>query len=229
MAALLAVCLPVALQARVFRRWGGGARGGGAAGISGKTVYQAALLSNGQKVDVSVVACDNEMDGVRRSLRGQNAHGRSAFGDELGIGEMTRGGRSVRFAVLSPGGSAAPAVAIAVERPASERRAAVSEGRHEARGIPLYPGSRVTRSMLNQDTRTAFETVTAAAAPAEVMAFYESSLRRLGWERPFPAGADAGGIAFYARGADVCCVQTRRGDSDGETQVTLLHKQGALK
>jgi hypothetical protein len=184
---------------------------------------------NGHKVDVDVRACETDLDGIRQAWGRPGAAGRFVAGDGLGIGETTRDGRPVRFVALSPRGDAAPAVAVPVERSEAGRAAAASGGRHEIPGIPLYPGSRVTTSMLNQDTRTAFELVAAPGAPAEVMAFYETSLRRLGWEQPFPGGGEAGRVAVFAKGADLCCVQTRSGSSDGETKVSLLHKQGALK
>ena len=106
----------------------------------------------------------------------------------------------------------------------------LAEPRHGMPDVPLYPGSRVTRFMRNQDTRTALETAMTSASPSAVAAFYATTLKRAGWGLPLPPrGDDEGGLWLFVKGQDVCCVQAQRTDSDSETRVTLLHKRGALE
>jgi hypothetical protein len=231
---VLAACLPAAvLQARVFRS------GGGSPGRTmfkaedfGKRLYRTVMRLNGGKAEVNVVSCREGLEGVRQSvLAGQGMATRFAAGESLGIGEIAGMGRNVRLLAIAPGDADTDGMVVTVER-AQESTSSRQPLplKHELLEMPLIPGGQVTGFMKNEDTRVSWETVTAPASPAQIAAYYETNLKQAGWTPVSPSRpSDEGGMLFFVKEGDLCCVRVRRLDSDGETQVALLHKQGALK
>ena len=233
LALILGVCLPVpVLQARVFQRLGWGTSGSlFNVEAFGKKLYQTVMNVNGARADVTVAMCDGGMDGVRQSLAASAGKPmRFSSGPGIGVGEITGAGRTVRLIALAPAGSTSPGLIVAVEQADGERHAAHStQLQHGIPEVPLFPGSRVSSFMRNEDTRVAWEVALSPVLPEGIMAFYRSTLKQAGWEQPFSVGAsESGGMLLFMKGRDVCCIQTQRTDSDSETRVTLLHKRGAL-
>jgi hypothetical protein len=230
----LAVFLPaLLLQARVFRSggWGPG-RTVFMAGEFGKRLYRTVMQINGDQAEVSVVLCREGMEAVGGSvMAGQGVSARFAASETLGMGEITGMGRQVRLVAIAPDAAKADVVLVAVEQ--TQRGPSASRGlplKHGLLDLPPLPGGQVTAFLKNEDTRVAWETVTTESSPASVASFYEANLKQAGWTPvlPYTPSAD-GGMLCCVRGGDICCVRVRRTDSDGETQVALLHKQGALK
>ncbi len=231
---ILAICLPATLlQARVSRFMG---RTSGhsvfAAEEFGKRLYKTLMRINGGQADVSVVSLREGLDDLRRRvLSSQGDSVRFEAGETLGLGEITGMGKKVRLLALVPGGNPATGVMVVTEQAQAETAAGRSRVlNHELKELPAPSGSRVTGYMKNEDTRVGWETLIAPAQIADVVAYYETALKQAGWTSVMPSRPGAGdGIFFFMRGADICCVQVKRADSDGETRVALLHKQGALK
>jgi hypothetical protein len=198
----------------------------------GKRLYQTLMRINGGQVEVSVVSFRQGLDDLRRRvLSSQGDTLRFEAGETLGLGEITGRGRKVRLVALVPGGNPDSGVMVVTEQAQADREA----GRklvlkHELNELPVPSGSQVTGYMKNEDTRVAWETLSAPASVSGVVAYYQAALKQAGWKSVMPSRApDGGGVFCFMRGADICCVQVKRADSDGETQVALLHKQGALK
>lgn len=231
---ILAVCLPASLlQARVSR-FLGGVQGPSVfvAEEFGKRLYQTLMRINGGQAEVSVVSFREGMDDLRRRvLSSQGGSVRFEAGETMGLGEITGMGKKVRVLALVPGGNPAAGVMVVTEQAQAEN----GTGRplvlkHNLKELPAPSGSQVTGYMKNEDTRVGWETLIAPAPVADVVAYYETALKQAGWKSIMPSRApDSGGVFCFMRGADICCVQVKRADLDGETQVALLHKQGALK
>lgn len=196
----------------------------------GRCIYKAVMLINGGKADVNVVACDPGVEDVRAAFVKDERDGTGRYyrGESLGLGMARRDGTTVGVVTLRPE-ARSQALMVAVSQTDGERLVSKSsEGRHLIESVPVPSGARVHSSLRNLDTRTEFEAVSVRMSPDAVRAYYDAGMARGGWSRVFPASRD-GGVQVYVKGTSVCCVGIGPADLDGDTAVTLLHKQGAVK
>lgn len=196
----------------------------------GRCIYQAVMLINGGRADVSVIACAGGEESVREAFKAEEKAGTGHYfpGDSLGVGKATRGGSTLSLVTLKPVPQA-PALMVAVAQSDSERRASKpAEVRHQIDEVPVPSGTRVLSCLKNLDTRTALERLSIRMPAEGVRGFYDAFMARNGWSRLVHASRD-GGLQVYVKGANVCCLGISAADSDGESSVTLLHKQGAVK
>jgi hypothetical protein len=215
LAAMLLVLLPaVAMQARVFRLTGGA---GGGTGFEvkalGQRAYRTSMRINGGQAEVSVLACREGNEGIRQMLESNRSSARNTA------------------CVFAPGEEGEVGLMVVVEQkdatPGLLRRV---PARHEMRDVPLLPGSRVTSFMRNEQSLTTLETASSAVSLRGAVSFYQGTMKQAGWSQMFPVSdPDQDVLLCFVRGGDICLVQVGPLNSDGETQLTLLHKQGALK
>jgi hypothetical protein len=220
----------VLVQASVFQTGGREAGNLFTPSTFGRCLYQAVMLINGGRADVSVVACEAGEEAIRDAFRIEEKRGTGRYfpGDSLGLGKAAREGQTLGLVTLKPL-SRAPSLMVAVSQSDGEVRAARSaRGIHRIDEVPIPSGSRVLSSLKNLDTRTDLETLSIRMPAEGVRAFYDAGMLRNGWSRLFPAARE-GEMLVYVKGANVCCLGISAADLDGDTRVTLLHKQGAVK
>lgn len=226
MAAALLLLAAIAGQARVFQRLGGTGATLFRAEVVGRLVYETIMQVNGGEAAVTVASCDRSVAALRASL-GAGGSTRYRAGDGFGVGRLEGGGRTASILALTPGREDR-ALVVAVEQSDAEheqsRHPAQAEG---ATGIAGLPGSVLTCTLRNNDTRTALETRRAAVAPSAAVAYYDTTLRRSGWTNLLPKSLGDGGMMVYVKESDVCCVRVGPADSRGECLVTVVRKPGA--
>lgn len=224
----LAIPAPV-MQARVFSVAGGGGGDLFQPGSFGPQVYAAAMQINGARADVSVVACEGGVASIREAFAtlSPGGQGRYQQGETLGCGVASKAGNTVRLVTLAPD-SGGRVLMVAVTQTDSESRAApAAMVRHVLGDVPVPPGATVLSTMQNGDTRTTLERVSARQPREGLLRFYEGAMPRGGWVR-VSRPATGEGLLVFVKGSDLCCIRVGAEDSNGESQVTLLHKPGAV-
>lgn len=174
----------------------------------GRLIYKTLMEINGGKAEVNVVACEGDLTPLRAIM--------SAHADP-----------SLRFVAIQPGAEK-PALLVTVLQSQAERDASQSSyARHRLVDVPV-PQDGIVRSTMNSgDTRTTFERISSRMARVDVVRFIEQGLERNGWKKQVGAGEESG-FLVYIKGSDICLVLVKAKESDGETSITLLHKQGAV-
>lgn len=229
MVVLIAAACPVPmLYARVFQ-------GGGSAGdvfdplMLGRRIYQAVMQINGGRAEVTVVSCEGGTASVRAAVQAvkEDPSARYVAGEDVGFGKASANGRQVRLMTLTTGAESKTLMVSVGQSDADAKASCNPDIRHQIDDVPVPAEARVLSFMKNLDTRTALEQL-AIRMPAErARRYFESVMPRGGWTPMFRASGDDG-LVVFVKGADVCCVRIRSSDSDGESSVTLLHKQGAV-
>lgn len=234
----MAVLLPVlfgvglsalVLQARVYQT--SGAVGGDLFNPSsfGRQVYRTVMTINGGRADVSVVDCAGGDASVRTACNAlPPGAARYMVGESLGLGKAVRDGKEVRLLTLSPGPGARMLLVTVTQSDSAARDSATPPLRHQLEDVPVPPDATVLSYMKNADTRTAMERLSVRMPGEGARLYFEGAMARAGWTRVSGAAGE-NGMAFYMKGADVCCVRVSVADSDGESRVTLLHKRGAVE
>jgi hypothetical protein len=171
----------------------------------GRVIYKTLMEINGGKADVSVVACENGMTSLQAAL-------------------MAHHDPTLRVVALSTG-EEKPVLLVTVAQALAEKEA--SQARHRLADVPVPSDGVVLGTMKSADTRTTFERLSSRMGKEEAIRFYEQSMERTGWSRLTGAG-EGGGFLFYVKGVDICVVLVAIQESNGETGITLLHKQGAV-
>jgi len=217
------------LQARVYQT--SGAMGGDLFNPSslGKQVYRTAMTINGGRADVSVVDCAGGEASIR-TVCGDMPAGSARYvaGESLGLGKAVRDGQVVRLVTLSPGLGSRTLLVTVAQSDSAVRASAVPPLRHQLEDVPVPPDATVLSYMKNDDTRTAMERLSVRMSGEGARRYFEGAMTRAGWARVAGTAGESG-VAFYMKGADVCCVRVVVADSDGESRVTLLHKRGAVE
>jgi len=174
----------------------------------GRLVYKTVMEINGAKADVSVVGCDDGLSSVQAALsRPQDP----------------------RLRVLAlRADPERPALLFTVIQSSKEQINSPSrQVRHRLGEVPVPSDGIVHGSLKNADTRTTFEYLTSNMGKADVIHFYELAMAQYGWAKR-GGSPDGSSLLFYVKGTDVCVVVVCTQESNGETGITLLHKQGAL-
>ncbi|MEI8139479.1 MAG: hypothetical protein WCI03_06390 [bacterium] len=171
----------------------------------GKLIYKTLMEINGEKADVSVVACENGLTSLKAVLKVHHDP-------------------TLRVVALSTG-EEKPVLLVTVAQALAEKEA--SQARHRLADVPVPSDGVVLGTMRSADTRTTFERLAYRMGKEEAIRFYEQSMERTGWSKLMGAG-EGGGFLFYVKGADICVVLVAIQESNGETGITLLHKQGAV-
>ena len=174
----------------------------------GRLIYKTLMELNGGKAEVSVVAC--------------------ADGPALVEAAAAAPRDPTLQAVALSAGEDKPALLVTVVQSPSEKAAShPSRARHRLGDVPLPSDGVVLGTIKSVDTRTTLERLASRQGAAEVERFFERAMGQAGWSRLVEA-AGGSGFQFYVKGADVCVVLVTTQESNGETGITLLHKQGAV-
>ena len=152
---------------------------------------------------------------------------RYVAGEDVGFGKASANGRQVRLMTLSPGSGSQTLVVSVAQSDADAKASHAADMSHQIDDVPVTSDSRVVSFMKNLDTRTALEQLVVRMSGEGPRRYFESVMPRNGWTPMFRAPGDSG-LVVFVKGADVCCVRIKSSDSDGESSVTLLHKQGAV-
>lgn len=216
-------------QARVFRligRWWGGA--GPDAGESGESIYRTVMRVNSGEAEVNVRVTPKGTSG--ELLRQDRGTAGMQPVDETTARQVRRDSSGDRHGIaLRSADGEGPSVFVSVEPLNSAPAALRMVPRHELSDIPLVPGGVVSAFIRNAQSRTALEMAATGMAPTEAAAFYESTMKRSGWVQLFHSPAGEGPVLLcFVRNLDFCCVQVGPVNTRGETQLALLHRQGAL-
>ena len=219
--------LPVVVQGRVFRH-----AAGTAPVVPGTAAYRTTVEINGGKAEVAVIAPDRPLADPARWLRSICASfGKVLFlrsTDEYVVAGAASPDRVLRLLSIQLPNQENPLVVEAVQSVREQALSAVPPAQSMLAGIPTYPGATVQCHLRNADTRTAVETLSAAAAAEDVLRFYRTSLGEAGWAPVWPESRHgAPDTLLFSRGHDLCCVMARP-DAPGECTVTVLQKLAAF-
>lgn len=174
----------------------------------GRLIYKTIMEINGGKAEVNVVACADGPAVVEVAL--------AAHRDP-----------TLRVVALSAGDDTPALLVTVVQSPAEKDASRPAQARHGLTDVPVPSDGVVLGTMRSVDTRTTFERLSSRQGVAEVTRFFEREMGQAGWSKL--VGADEGsGFLFYIKGADLCAVLVTPQESNGETGITLLHKQGAV-
>lgn len=206
-AMLLAACLtaPV-LYARVFTAGRLDLR---YPATFGRLIYQTLMEINGGKAEVNVVACTEGPTLLDAALR---AHRDPA----------------IQVVSINVGEDKPPLLVTVVQSPSDRDASRPAQARHGLADVPVPADGVILSTMRSGDTRTTFERLSSRQGVDEVIRFFEERMGQTGWTKWINAG-EGSGFSFYIKGADVCVVRVVAKESHGETGITLLHKQGAVK
>jgi len=203
---LLEVCLAASLlQARVFLSRNIDLSN---PATFGRLVYKTLMEINGGNADVSVVACDDGVAPVQAAL-------------------TQHPDPTLRVVALSTGSEKEALLVTVVQSQEEKAASQVQRVRHRLADVPVPADGIVLGTMKNMDTRTTLERFSSRLGKDEVVRFFEQTMTRMGWAKMMGAAA-GGGVLFYVKGADICMVMVTPQESNGETGITLLHKQGAV-
>jgi len=223
------VLAALAGQARVFQRVGGIGNTLFRAELVGRSIYEKIMQINGGEASVTIAASTRGVAALRDSLATGGGAIQYKADDGVGVGRLEGGGRMASVLAFTPS-LANRSIVVAVEQSAAERDRSRDPAQAEgATGIPGLPGSTLTLTLRNGDTRTALESRRTAVAPSVAAAYYDTTLRRSGWTRLLPRAAGDTGFMLYVKESEVCCVHVRAGDPRGDCLVTVLRKPGAAQ
>lgn len=174
----------------------------------GRLIYKTVMEINGSKAEVNVVACNEGLDAVRGAL-------------------ATHQDPALRLLTLSSGPEK-PALLVTVAQPPAEREASrTRKAPRRLADVPVPRDGTVLSTMRSSDTRTTFERIASRMDRDEVIQFFEQAMAGNGWSRQVGAGA-GNGLLIFVKAADICMVLVTAQETNGETAITLLHKQGAV-
>lgn len=174
----------------------------------GRLIYTTAMEINGGKAVVNVVACDGGWPAVRGALA---AHQDPALRVVTFLPEPDK-----------------PALLVTVAQSTVEREASrAGNAQHRLADVPVPRDGTVLSALRSADSRTTFERISSRMVQPEVVRFFEQAMARNGWSRQSGGGAGTG-LLIYVKAADLCMVLVSAQETNGETAITLLHKQGAV-
>lgn len=214
---LASALAPVAVNAKVFWRWGRGAYVQKLQAIGAKQAYESDVTVNGVPGRLSVLAFDGSLvETTDRIVSVIGTNGVQA-GNGLLIGTL-------------PGGSGSAAVNIVAiglqQRTLVFHIAMEGTPRDPApwpiQNAPLCPGGHVLFGFENRDTRTRLAVVRTAESATSVRTFYDAHFLGAGWNLLTPR---SNSLAVFMKGGTLCCVLASEETGAGAaTRVVVLEK-----
>ncbi len=217
---LLALLVGIlAADGRVFRALGVRAGQLNTAGLPLEFAYRTTMAVDGRRTEVHVYSARfNEP--VVEQLRDQfEQQGFKAVFQETADGAfgVAKGdGREARILVLSPDSQPNQMVFLFYPEVGNSGKSRFP--------IPGYPGGKMGRTVLDEDTHTICTTLETMDSAEQVHSFYAGVLAANGWKPTIPR---AGGMAVFRKRNQVCCILAK-GRPGEPNRVTLLVKGGGL-
>lgn len=174
----------------------------------GRLIYKTLMEINEGQSEVSVVICDDGLAPVEAALTAYH--------------------NPVFSAVAVHTEADKPALLVTVVKsPADQKASLTSRPRHRLVDVPVPADGVVLGTMRSADTRTTFEHLSSRMAKDETLRFFDLGMVQAGWVKQ--VGMEKGsGLSVYSKGTDICLILVNTQESNGETGITLLHKQGAV-
>jgi len=163
---------------------------------------------------------------LERLTAGYRALGAQVFcvsGAKLGWGVVLYEGRVIRL-LVSNMGQHNTCMLFRIEQ--TEAEFARSQGVPTAPlppTVPLYPGTRWTQSIENEDAHSMTATATVGAEPNAVLRYYAETLPSAGWAPGLGPRDQASSL--YVRGAELLAITANSTGVRGQTVVIFLHKR----
>jgi hypothetical protein len=232
----LLTALPFPAEARVFLRWGSGARVERTLEtLGGKTIYEARITLNGGDGNLRICAFERPMHEVGRDLeKAFGTDGLTGRAASMAFATTRLRGRVLRFVVLDLTGGRQTLVFVIEQTKREFTRSKSPPADGAVDGIPEYPGCSPVFKAEDHNTGTAFAVSQARAPAATIREFYRVRLAADGWKEAI-SQADAGRPARISQPAGpslivclkpgkLCCILAEENDFPGATRITIVHK-----
>ena len=237
---------------RVFLRWGSSVRSAGAIEASGgRIAYETAVIVNGGKGHLTVYSFDKPVTRVVRELRRIFNTDRISYSGGSTTTTLIHSNDRVIRLIMVPLEDYLQTIVFHLEQSARDfNLSSVSPSRHLMKNIPAFPGSKPVFFAKDEATHMSMALSNALSTPEGVYNFFESSLTASGWT-PAPSRVEEparswlptmtpvrdgsnrhaghaprmGGLSFYLRGNEICCLFVHASDIPGESRTLLLYKE----
>ncbi|MDI6774937.1 MAG: hypothetical protein QME60_06035 [Verrucomicrobiota bacterium] len=231
------ILVAVAAPGRVFRRWSSATQSTRALeAVGGAIAYEAPVVVNEGKGALVILGFESPAEDVARTLARVFKLDSLVFaGGAMGFATASSDGVTLRLLLLQLPGQSMTLV-FKIEQTAEEaRRSAAPPARHLLDALPAYAPSEPALFLRDEGTGFSLASARTRSSPAAVLEFYRNRLPRLGWTPALaPRTADGttptrSSLLVFHRGPNLCCVYAEAAAESGETRITLLHKQQAMK
>ena len=137
---------------------------------------------------------------------------------------MREGGAIVTLLALAPNAPEQTVLFVLTQTQGDFNKSRGPPSAPSLRDPPPYPGSRVQTYLTSAESKMQLEIYAAAAMPAAVQQYYESTLLGQAWTRLDPAGASAS-LTIYQKGSALCALLVLPAGGGAESTITVLHKR----
>jgi hypothetical protein len=194
--------------------------------LGGAVAYSSTIRINGGDGRLTILSFDDSVADSLASVR-RVLDLPADRGSEHSSLHIIRGDNATVRLLLLRLKAHARILAICIEQPNAEFEASEEVPReHTLRDIAPFPGSQP--SFYAEDVNTGVQLgVSETPAPASaVLAFYGQELRTKGWEATLSDNRGAvGGVPFYVRHGEVCCLHVSDAETRDRRRITVLHKK----
>jgi hypothetical protein len=223
--AALLMCFAAPAEARVFRLWNARSAPVQAMQDAGADIgYESDVTVNGRPGQLTVLHFPQAMNDVTRTLhRTFHLTPQTSPGASMATMVLRDHDREHRLIVLDLDNAAGTAVlTISIDRePHPATPAAIDS-------LPAYPQAETVFSMIAQQRGTGLSIARTRAGASAVQAWYERHLTAAGWT-PALAFPSAAALRVYIRETEVACVSVEHDSAQGESRITLLHKNAGIR
>ncbi|MBA4387831.1 MAG: hypothetical protein C0404_07610 [Verrucomicrobia bacterium] len=192
----------------------------------GSRIYQSTVRINGGKANLIIFNFEKSISRLMDDLK--PVFGKDlSFGNGMGMATVKDGGNVTRLVAIKLD-SVSKTILFQIDQTEEEFAASSKPAPQAVRDVPSFPGSTQGFFASDDSTSTSLSLSTTSAGTAEIMAFYDSSLKASGWKVLPPTGTSAG-FVIYGKGDAICCVMANLADAGAESRITLLHKQRRIE
>ncbi|MEK7270756.1 MAG: hypothetical protein AAB215_07450 [Planctomycetota bacterium] len=236
LAAILAAIMTgaVVCQGRVFFTWGAAAQSlRTLEALGGTLAYQASVTVNAGKGKLAVFAFRRPIGEVVADVtRAFAIPGFAYGGGSLGYGLVSTNGRALRFVAIRVEAQAQTIVFLVDQSDEERRRSAAPPVEALPAALPAYPGSEPVFYASDENAGMSLAISRARSEPAQVRRAMDSAMESGDWRPAHPATGAAmpgPGMRVYLKQQEICCVLVDASEKDGESRITVLHKQRGMK
>ena len=219
---------------RVFFRWGAAAQSlHTLEALGGTLAYQAAVNINGGKGQLTVFAFQKSIADVVRELTSAFAiTGYHYSGGTMGYGSVSANGQTRTLIALQLGEPPRTIVFHTEQSDEDSRRSALPPSGPMLNDIVRFLDSTPVFFASDENAGMSVAISRTQTGEAEVRQALDMDLSGNGWQSAFPS---AGGILaaprlrVYLKQQQICCVLVDASEKQGESRITILHKQRGMK